>query len=157
MQLCPKGMRSKADKGMVQVTSTDFAEGMVKVAKERAEAKGLKNMRSVLCEAEHHEFQVCHELHVDLLTCPMLSHLKIAWNLECMEARMSIASILLGKFSTSFSTTSHSFSLCRGDLRVIDLCSFAVADATNLVDYADGSFDVVSCASGLFMFPDPAR
>ena len=39
----------------------------------------------------------------------------------------------------------------------IGFCSFAIADATDLVEFADGSLDVVSCASGLFIFSDPAR
>lgn len=36
-------------------------------------------------------------------------------------------------------------------------CSFEVADATNLQQFADGTFDGISCASGLFLFPDQPR
>ncbi|KAL3152771.1 hypothetical protein ABBQ38_012359 [Trebouxia sp. C0009 RCD-2024] len=35
--------------------------------------------------------------------------------------------------------------------------SFEVADATNLQQFADGTFDGISCASGLFLFPDQPR
>ena len=36
-------------------------------------------------------------------------------------------------------------------------CRFEVADATDLKQFADNSFDGVCCASGLFLFPDQPR
>lgn len=39
----------------------------------------------------------------------------------------------------------------------ISICSFAVADAEDLSNYGDATFDVVTCNCGLMFMPDFER
>ena len=111
------------------VVATDLAPGMVEAAKRRAE--GVANFRSTLAAAS----RVHPALHVDGSSSILLQSRLVA--ADSVAARISHVPGVHCSFD-----------------RLLVACRAEVADAEDLSNFDDGTFDVVTCSAGLMLVPD---